>query len=244
MKKLLYGLLFVLLTLFFTYITFPFERLISGEFCGELSYENLSFTRFPPKLTLYGLSVPNSGLKVKYVELKPSLLSLLRGKNEFSFEGALCEGTFKGEASYPVREVVFNISGLKLSKCLNSVRGSLSGKGELLFKGRDLTGGKGEFTVSKLNLLNLNFGLFKFASLNLGDLKADYSVKGKNLIKVKGESSGNDASLKVKGEVFYRPKTPLDSYVNFSVKVKVKREPFNGREFTFSIRGNIRNLGI
>lgn len=244
MKKILYGLLFVLLTLFFTYITFPFERLISRELCSKLSYQALSFDRFPPKLTLYGLEIPKGSLKVDYLELKPIFLSLLKGKREFKFKGALCRGTFNGEASYPVSKVSFNLLDIRLSRCLNSVQGSLSGKGELLFKGKNLTGGKGDFVVSNLNLLNLNFGLFKFTSLNLGNLKASYSIERENLIKLKGRSSGNDASLKFKGEVFYRPETPLDSYVNLSVKVKVKREPFNGREFSFSIRGNIRNLGI
>ncbi|WP_456456155.1 type II secretion system protein GspN [Thermovibrio sp.] len=244
MRKLLYGLLFIFLTLLFTYLTFPFDRLISSKLCGRVSYKSLSFSRFPLKITLYGLKLPNLNLKVDYLELSPSLLSLVRGKKEFFFKGSACKGTFEGESTYPLSKLTFNLSGIDLSCPLNSAEGKLSGKGELLFKGRDIVAGEGEFKVSKLKLLNLNFGLFKFGSLSLGDLKANYTVKRKNLIKVKAESFGKDASLKVKGEVFYTPLAPLNSYVNLIVKVKVNKEPFNGKEFSFSIRGNLRNLGI
>jgi len=244
MRKLFYGVFFIFLTLLFTYLTFPFERLISSELCGKVSYKSLSFSRFPLKITVYGLKLPNLNLKVDYLELSPSLFSLIKGKREFFFKGITCKGTFEGESTYPLSKLTFELSGINLNCPLGSAEGKLSGKGGLLFKGRNIVAGKGEFKVSKLKLLKLNFGLFKFGSLSLGDLKAYYSVKRKNLIKVEAESFGRDASLKVKGEVFYSPLAPLNSYVNLAVKVNVKREPFNGKEFSFSIRGNLRNLGI
>ena len=239
-RALFLFLVFFVSFIFSLYFTFPFER-----FAEKVLYEkgfrpvNLSFRHFPPELFIEEL--PFKGVTLKNVSISPLSFSKFRLNSE------LCGGRLSAVFNYPIEELTFKLKGVKLSNCpliLNQAKldGNLGGEGSLTFKGRYLTGGKGEFKLYRVKLKDVNFGLFSFKELNLGDGKVEYRVDTKDYVKVSGKLKGEDAELTVNGGVNYNPQNYLNSYVNLVFSVSMKSGKFAGRKFNFTVRGNVNSL--
>ncbi|WP_457677872.1 hypothetical protein [Thermovibrio sp.] len=242
MRRLLYGLLFLGALLLFLYLNFPFERFIDATLCKKgVEAREVLFKRFPPEVILKEVKVKELPFKLDCVEVKPV------SPKEFFYAAELCGGKVKGFFTYPLNYLNFNAEGIRIERCTKSnikVYGELSFKGNLSFKGKDLEGGEGELSLKSLKVGKIKFGLFSFNLLNLGNFKGRYEVKRRNSIDINGEGKGRDADYKVKGKINYNPKVPQDSYLNLKVQVKVKREPFKGKEFDFTVRGSLENLRV
>jgi len=252
MKKLLYALLFIFLTLFFLYLSFPFERFIGDRLCERgISYADLKVSKIPLRIEIDSLRVPSLPFKVEKLVLKPSFkIFLLRGPVPIAFEGALCGGKVEGELtylfsnSYSLKDISYRVSGLKVETCLNSpfLSGELASYGSLTFEEGNLMGGSGKFSMKNLTLKPSSLALVKEGELFFEKAEGTYGVKGRNLVEIEAQGEGGDGSFKVKGEVNYNPRAPLYSYGSFRIKVKLEKEPFNGKEFDFTVRGNLKDL--
>ncbi len=239
-RALLLVLIFLVSFLFSLYLTFPFDR-IAKEILFEkgLHPAKVSFHHFPPKLIIGEL--PYGNVTLKNVSISPVSFS------KFKVSSELCGGHLNAVFSYPVKNLTFKLEDLKLSLCpLNleqaDLNGTVEGAGNLTFNEKHLTGGKGEFELSNVNLKDVNFGLFSFKELNLGDGKIKYSVNPKDYVKIRGELKGKDAELAVKGSISYNPQNHMNSYVNLVFSVSMKSGKFAGQKFNFTVRGNINSL--
>jgi len=245
MRKLLYLLLFLFLTLFFLYLTFPFERFVRAELCDRgISYASLKLRRFPLQIELEEVKAPYLPFKVERLTVKPSLLILFKEGTPVKFKAYLCGGKIEGWFTYPLRELSYRLCSVVIGRCVEggAVDGALSSSGALTFSGRDLIRGVGEFSINDFTLKNLSFGLFSTEKLTFEEVKGTYEVRKKNLVEVEAEGHGKEGSFELKGSLSYNPKEPLSSYASFKIKVKLKKEPFNGKEFNFTVRGNLREL--
>jgi len=247
MRKLLYGALFLFLTLLFLYLTFPVERFVERELCSRgISYSPpVKVRRLPlPEVRLYGLKVPGLPFELPYAVLKPSPLILFKGDAPIEFEVAACGGRAEGWFTYPLKELSYHLCAVGLGMCAGSpaISGDLSSSGTLSFRGRDLVKGVGEFSVDGLTLKNLSFGLFSPGEVTFKKVKGTYEVKDRNRIEVEAEGHGEEGEFRVKGEVSYNPERPLSSYCSFKIGVRLEKEPFNGKEFNFTVRGNLKEL--
>ncbi len=241
MRKVIYGALFILLTLVFLYATFPFERFIESSLCsrGVVAQEVL-FNRFPPQVVLKGVKVKGLPFQVELLKVKPNL-----PLKEFNYYCKVCSGTVEGKFTYPVTYFSFKASGVEVGKCYSSsvkFGGKLKGEGFFKLSQNDLTGGKGSLEGESLKLKGMAFGLFTADLLDLGSFKGSYRVIGKNLIEVEGEGSGKDADYRVSGSINFKPQSPANSYLNLKIRVKVKRGPLKGKSFSFKVRGEAANL--
>ena len=239
-RVLLLTLVFLASFLFSLYLTFPFDRIAKKIlFEKGLRPVNVSFHHFPPELLVGEL--PLNGIILKKLAVKP--LSF----NRFMLECELCGGRLDAVFSYPVRELSFKLMEVKLSSCPLDLKqaelnGTVGGAGNLTFKEKHLTGGKGEFELSGVDLKNINFGPFSFKKLNLGDGKIKYTVGPKDYVKLRGELKGKDADLTVKGSVSYNPRKLMNSYVNLVFSLSMKSGKFAGQKFNFTVRGNVNSL--
>ena len=247
MRKFLYFVLFLFLTLFFLYLTFPAERFVEAELCkrGISHGPVLKVKKFPYlKVELYELKVPGVPFKIPYLSVKPSPLILLGKEAPVEFSGSACGGEVKGWFTYPFKGLSYHLCMLSIEECLGDSRvgGRLSSSGTLTFSGKELAKGIGEFSIDNFTLKNLTFGLFSTEKLTFEKVKGTYEVKRKNLIEVEAEGHGKEGQFELKGEVNYNPTEPLSSYGSFKIRVKLETEPFNGKEFNFTVRGNLKEL--
>ncbi len=235
-------LLFSVFTLSFLislYLTFPFEK-IAEKVLVEKGFhpQKVSFYHFPPRLTIEEL--PFSSVTLKSVSIEP------KGLKRFLVKAELCGGNLEIRTNTSLERVEFTAHGLEFSRCpLKSdfkLLGKLDGKGYLVFRKRQLTDGKGEFTLSGVRLKNVRFGIFSFKELDLGEGRVNYSVIGKNYLKVSGELNGKDAQVEIKGNVSYNPKNYMNSYVNLNVSVNMKTGKLKGQKFRFTVRGSFNSL--
>jgi hypothetical protein len=237
MRKLKLILTAVLSFLFFLYLTFPFEKLALRELHRNgLFPEKVFFSRFPPHFKIRGLHFGK--LNLKEVSVYPSF-------GGFKFKGKVCSGVFKGETDRKFSRIEFELKSLKVQSCpignIN-LKGTVEGSGSLSLKGRNVLSGKGSFFFKGFSLSKVNFGLFSFKFLDLGSGSAEYKVSGKNYFKVKGELSGRDAEVKVRGSLSLNPRRFDRSYVNLKVSVKVESGSLKGKRFNFVLRGNVNSL--
>lgn len=233
-------LVFFVSFIFSLYFTFPFERIAEKILYEKGFYPvNLSFRHIPPKLFIGEL--PFKGVTLKNVSISPLSFSRFRLSSE------LCGGRLSAVFTYPVKELNFKLEGVKLSSCpltFNQVNleGNLGGDGSLTFKGKHLTGDKGEFNLYKVKLKDVNLGLFSFKELDLGDGKVEYRVDTKDYVKISGKLKGKDAEVTVNGSLSYNPQNYLNSYINLVFSVSMKRGKFSGQKFNFTVRGNVNSL--
>lgn len=239
-KTLVLILTFLFSFFLFLYLTFPFDRIAKRVLYDKgFQPEKVSFRRFPPELFIGEL--PVGSITLKNVVLFPLSFSRFRLNSE------LCGGRLSAVFSYPVKELTFNLEGIKLSDCpfnfsQAELAGVLGGEGNLTFKKRHLTAGKGRFRLSDLDLKNVNLGLFSLNALNLGNGSVEYTVSAKDYVRLNGSFSGRDAEVTVSGSVSYNPQNYLNSYVNLLFSVKMKGGKFAGKRFSFTVRGNVNSL--
>jgi type II secretion system protein N len=246
-KKLGYLLLFSFLFLLFGYLNFPFERVLSSFLCERGIYaEKVEFKRLPPELLIEGLRVKELPFEVERLELSFLPSSLFAREKSFTFRARACGGELRGRGTYPLGTLKFTVSGVQLKSCseLKGISGELKGEGELSFVKGSLSSGSGKFYLSNLSLFSVEFGLFRAELLELGKLEGDYRVKEKNLVWLEGKGKGKDANLSFSGSLRFNPESPKSSYLNLKVKVTLKKEPLEGRKFTFRIRGSLNSLRV
>ena len=238
-RALLLLSVFTLSFLISLYLTFPFERVAERVLIEKGFYpQKVSFHHFPPRLTIGEL--PFGGVTLKSVSIEP------KGLKRFLVKAELCGGNLQVRTDTSLERVEFTVHGLELSRCpLKSdfkLSGKLDGKGYLVFRKRQITDGKGEFTLSGVSLKNVSFGIFSFKELDLGEGRINYTVIGKNYLKVSGELNGKDARVEIKGNVSYNPRNYMNSYVNLSVSVSMKTGKLKGQKFRFTVRGSFNSL--
>ncbi len=239
-RLLLYMVVFLTAFTFSLYLTFPFERVIKKVLFEKGLYpSDVSFYRFPPRLVIGKL--PFYSVTLKNLVVRP--LSFHR----FKLESEFCGGRLTATLSWPLSRVSYEIEELKLSECpfrfqQFSLEGIVNGKGYFNFEGKHLTGGKGGFDLSKVKLKNLNFGIFSFKELSLGDGRIIYSVISKDYLSIAGSLKGRDAEVSVKGNVSYNPRNPVNSYLNLRFAIEMKTGKLAGQRFNFSVKGNLKSL--
>ncbi|GEM_PF-895773 len=247
MKRWTPLLIFIITFPLFLYLTFPFDRVIGRILCEKgITYSSLSVNRFPFEVELENVRVPSLPVEIERVIVRPSLLSILSKEKSFEAVSFLCGGRVNLKGSYP-GEIRFKISEIEAEKCRKEsprVGGRLSGSGSLKVSGNDLTGGRGEFLLKDSKLEGIEFGIFTFPALKLGNVRGTYSVKRKNRLEINAEGKGRDADVTAKGYLDYYPKNPKNSYLKLKVTVKVKIPPLSGKKFKFTVRGNLGNLRI
>jgi len=221
------------------YLTFPFERIVKKALVDRgLNPVGLHFNHFPPEVEIAEL--PFKGLVLKSVRVKPA------GLKSFNAQATLCGGKISAEFNYPLKELKFEVNRLKIEKCPLKLQvklaGNVDGKGSLDFKGKNIVAGKGKFLLSDVHLKDIEFGIFSFKELNLGNGELSYTVSSKNYLSIKGKLNGKDAEVSVKGGLSYNPKNVSSSYLNLKVNVKVKSGKLSGQKFNFTVRGNVNSL--
>ena len=239
-RVLLYTLIFLTAFTVSLYFTFPFERVIKRVLFEKGLYPSeVSFRHFPPELFVGEL--PLKGITLRKLTVKPVSL------HRFKIESELCGGRLWATSGWPPGRISFSLKEVRLSECpfrfqQIEAEGRADGKGYLDFSGKHLTGGKGEFTLSGVKVKNLNFGLFSFKELRMGEGRITYSVTSKDYVKINGNLKGKDAEVAVKGSVSYNPQNPENSYVNFQFAVEMKSGKLTGQRFNFTVRGNFNSL--
>ena len=243
MRKLFFGLLFILSLLFFLYLNFPFERFIESSLCKRgITAQKVEFHRLPPEVVLKEVRAPALPFPLELVRLKPSL-----NLKEFSYYCRVCKGEVEGKFTNPLTYFSFKAKGIEVGKCYGEkvkLEGKAAGEGYFKLKRGELTAGEGEVKGSSLKLKGVAFGLFQAELLDLGEFKGSYRVIGKNLLELKGKGSGRDADYELSGSLNFNPKRPGSSYLNLKITVKVKKEPLKGKSFTFNLRGSVNNLRL
>ena len=232
---------FILSLLFSLYLTFPFDRIATKILVDRgLSPVGVEFRHFPPELLIGKL--PIRGLTLENVAVKPI------GVRRFAVEGNICGGKFRLELTNPIGHLTFKLNRLKLENCPLKIpvkiMGSVDATGNLVLKGKHVVGGKGKAVLSDVLLKDVNFGLFSFKKLDLGEGNIRYAVESRNYISIKGNLKGKDADITASGGFSYNPSNFLNSYLNLRVSVKLKKSKFAGKEFNFTIRGNVNSLRL
>ncbi len=232
---------FILSLLFSLYLTFPFDRIATKIMVDRgLTPVGVEFRHFPPELLIGEL--PVGSLTLKNVAVKPV------GVKKFSVEGNVCGGKFRLELTNPIGHLTFKLNSLKLENCPLKipvgVKGSIDATGNLVLKEKHVVGGKGKAVLLDVLLEDVNFGLFSFKKLDLGEGNIGYAVKSRDYISIKGNLKGKDAEVTVSGGFNYNPSNLLNSYLNLRVTVKLKKGKLAGKEFNFTIRGNVNSLRL
>ena len=251
MKNFRYFLIFLLSFPLFLYLSFPLERVVERELCKrEIGYTEVEVEKFPPKLRVKGLELPQLPFSIEEAVVLPDLESILSGDRRLNVSLKVCGGEGEVKLNYPLSELTFHLKSLRLSRCVKElpfkVRGLFSAAGEVSLRVQKalLEKGRGSFSVERLELGELSFGPFSLPGLNLGKLKGTFVVKRENVVSLEAEGKGKDADVKVRGYINVNLRYPGKSYVNLRVKVKPKVALLKGRTFTFRVKGFAENVTV
>jgi type II secretion system protein N len=245
MRKFLYGILFLVSFLFFAYLTFPLEAMVESQLLNRgILYESISASKFPLKVKIEKVSF--KGLVIDEISLSPDIFSIFGKIKNLNAELNLCGGKLNMKFTYPLKEVLFKAYSLDVSRCLQEfpfkVKGAVSGHGNFEVNGRKIEKGNAKFDVNSLEVDNLTFGILDLKSANFGNGEISVSVKKRNLLNIEINLSGRDVDVISTGILRFNSRDFSNSYVNLNFKLKVKKQPFNGKTFNFKLKGRLMEL--
>ncbi len=245
MKRLTYILVFLISFSFFFYFSFPFEKVVEHELCKRgIVYSSVSVSRIPLKVKVSDVSYRN--LNFEEVSISPDLFSFFGKFKKFKASLRVCGGTLNVDASFPLRDLSFQISSITVSRCFQrlpfKLDGQLYGSGKFRFVRKGVDDGNANLKLKSFKVNELSFGILSLRSADLGDGILNVDVGRKNLLKIRLKLSGRDADVFSDGVLRVNEKDVGDSYVNLKFKVKVKKQPFNGKDFNFSLKGRLMEL--
>jgi len=222
-----YGLLTLLLTLYFMFLTFPFSSIqepllsqmtkglpLSIEM-GEVEATPLLWMRFTDVRIQLRSETPL--MKIDDIRIRPSLLALFLGKVSFRFKASLYGGTAKGSigSGGETREISLSWKDLLLGEYGSipvmkdaKVDGALSGKVQLKVQG-------GNWILSQGSVSGLlaqggvkNFSLYGFPIPNLQDLtgKIEIRIEQKKALLERFSLEGDSLQFSAEGNADLLPR--------------------------------------
>jgi type II secretion system protein N len=219
LRRILLALYLVVVTAVFLYFGFPSEALrthAASRLSAALPVLGISVSSLRPSLpagvTLQGVRIAYEDQPVAVLDrlrVQPELMSLLRPKTVYSFEGALGNGSITGRAEMdstgdkPKTILNANLSGAMLQQMsfFQNVYGSqLSGRLEGVLSINEAGVLSCKLTLTEPQL-ELAAPLFDQKTFSFRTAEIDITFQGRTLLLRSGRLKGNDMDAEVSGNI-------------------------------------------